>query len=162
MQGMAPIEPQAGRGAAGVEPPLTRFCVFCRQSVESWQPYPWVTGSSDFLDRLGVVGSNLERFFCPHCRSFDRERHLRLFLERRGIMEPLRGGAVLHLAPEPRLGEFIRSHGVSVYVQGDLSPRDASIQQIDAERLPFPPQATDLVVCNHVLEHVANPKRVFA
>ncbi|HXW28347.1 MAG TPA: hypothetical protein VEK55_03205, partial [Xanthobacteraceae bacterium] len=61
----------------------TRYCVFCNNSVDAWVPYRIRQSDiSDFLMRLETIGSNVERFECPHCASIDRERHLRLFLDR--------------------------------------------------------------------------------
>jgi SAM-dependent methyltransferase len=136
-----------------------RVCVFCNKEVEAWLPFRIrATDISDFLCRVESVGSNVERFLCPHCSSIDRERHLRLFLERLRIMEPIRGGSVLHMAPEGRLREYIESYDFSVYVRGDLSPSDDSVQRIDLQQIPFSNETFDLVICNHVLEHVEDPR----
>jgi SAM-dependent methyltransferase len=140
------VTPDAGRH---------RVCVFCGNQVDAWVPFhirAW--DMSDFLLRLETVGSNVERFLCPHCSSSDRERHLRLFLERLGILEATRGGSVLHMAPEVRLGEYVRSFGCARYVMGDLAPTSEAVQRIDLHDMPFPDETFDLVICNHVLEHV--------
>lgn len=138
--------------------PSGRSCVFCRQHVDAWHPYR-ITGAdvSPFLRRLEPIGSNLERFACPHCGSTDRERHLRLFFDRLGLLDSIRGGAILHVAPEVKLGELMRDYDLSLYVKGDLLPTDPSIQQLDLEGLPFQDETFDMVLCNHILEHVTNP-----
>lgn len=132
---------------------IERACIFCKKPVEAWFPYK-AGRESEFLRRLDVIGSNLERFACPHCGSMDRERHLRLFLERTDALAPLAGGSVLHFAPERHLSEYLRDYRPSEYVKGDLLPSDPSIRQIDVTHIPFPPETFDLAICNHVLEHV--------
>jgi SAM-dependent methyltransferase len=147
------------RELAAVRQPSQRRCVFCRNEVEAWLPFHVrARDMSPFLIRLETVGSNVERFLCPHCRSADRERHLRLFLERLRVPDAVRGGAVLHIAPAPEagLGDYIRGCELSRYVKGDLAPSDESIQRMDVHHLPFAAETFDLVICNHVLEHVEN------
>jgi SAM-dependent methyltransferase len=142
----------AASGAA-----LTRMCVFCSRSVEAWLPYHIREADrSIFLKKVQSVGSNVERFACPHCSSMDRERHLRLFLDRLNIMEGVRGGAVLHMAPECRLRGYIESHALNSYVRGDLAPSGEGVQQIDLQQIPCPDETFDMLICNHILEHVAN------
>lgn len=152
------------QGAAGRRdrPPMAdrqaeRRCVFCDRPVAAWRPFRIATAElSGFLARLDVVGSAAERFWCPNCGSTDRERHLRLFLDRLGIIETARGGAVLHIAPEARLSEFVQSFGCRIYIKGDLRPGDASVRPIDLENIQFPGGSFDLAICNHVLEHVTD------
>lgn len=143
-------------GASTENAPLTeRRCVFCQKKVERWTSY--AVDISEFVMRVGAVGSNVKRFGCPHCGSSDRERHLRLYFERLRILEPIRGGSVLHLAPEARLAEFIRKFNPLLYVKGDRFPSHESIQRIDMEQIPFPDETFDMAICNHMLEHVDHP-----
>jgi SAM-dependent methyltransferase len=134
-----------------------RFCNYCNQDVDHWRPFRIrLADMSPFLQRLETIGSNIERFSCPHCDSIDRERHLRLYLERSGAMERAGRGAVLHIAPEYRFRQFVQSMHPHPYVQGDLfpNPNDPGIQKIDVQCIPFPDETFDMIVCNHVLEHV--------
>jgi SAM-dependent methyltransferase len=134
-----------------------RHCVFCGQYVEDWLPFQFTEdGFSDFLLKVGVTGSNLKRFYCPYCRSIDRERHLKLFFDRLRIWDCFRG-AVLHMAPEGILKAAISRQEPSQYVAGDLTPNDASITRIDIEAIPYPDGTFDVVIANHVLEHVQHP-----
>src|SRR4051812_45598458 len=98
-----------------------RICNYCDKQVGDWLPFHMREADmSPFLRRLETIGSNVERFWCPHCESIDRERHLRLYMERLGIPETAGRGAVLHMAPECRFKQFIQDAGPNPYVQGDL------------------------------------------
>src|SRR5262249_56698633 len=94
-----------------------RICVFCENAIDAWLPWRGGTSSiSAFIVKLDGVGSNVDRFYCPRCQCTDRERHLRLYLERTRLLEPLRGGAVLHIAPGTFLRPFIEGYGISRYI----------------------------------------------
>jgi SAM-dependent methyltransferase len=71
-------------------------------------------------------------------------------------MESFRGGAVLHMAPELWLGGYIESHCLRVYVRGDIAPAADGVQRIDLQRIPYPDETFDMVIGNHILEHVDN------
>jgi SAM-dependent methyltransferase len=134
-----------------------RHCVFCNHSVAEWLPFQFTQDDfSDFLLKVGVTGSNLKRFYCPHCRSIDRERHLKLFFDRLQIWDCFKG-ALLHMAPEGVLAAAILKHGPSRYVTGDLHPKHSSIEKINLEAIPYPDATFDVVICNHMLEHVDHP-----
>lgn len=103
-----------------------------------------------------MVGSNLDCFACPRCGCNDRDRHLRLYLERTGLAGSLVGARILHFAPEPQLVSWITSFGPALHVLADLCPPDDSVQCMDLEAIPFPDDHFDWVIANHVLEHVTN------
>jgi SAM-dependent methyltransferase len=134
-----------------------RHCVLCNQNVADWLPFEFTEDDlSSFLLKVGFTGSNLRRFYCPHCRSTDRERHLALFFDRLQIWDCFKG-ALLHMAPEGPLAAAIAERGPSRYVAGDLQPGNPSVERIDLESVPYPDATFDVVICNHVLEHVERP-----
>lgn len=106
-----------------------------------------------------MVGSDLDCFACPQCGCNDRDRHLRLYLERTGLAGELAQSRILHFAPEPHLISWINSFGPALYVLADLSPPDDSVQRMDLEAIPFPDNHFNWVIANHVLEHVTNLAR---
>lgn len=133
------------------------YCVLCEQPVARWFPYPLRDQVGQFTRLVGAVGSNLERYGCPACACNDRDRHLWLYMQASGITAGIRGSRILHIAPEEQIERRISALAPREYVRGDLAPRRPEHARINVEQLPFAAGAFDLVLCNHVLEHVADP-----
>jgi SAM-dependent methyltransferase len=136
-------------------PAVERRCVHCGNAVDVWLPFddPRFPGVPEFHKRLETIGSNVERFWCPSCHTHDRERHLRLYFQRFGVLEAIRGGNVLHIAPEGSMPPVFESYAPARYVMGDPNPVYRAVQMV-LEALPFADATFDLVLANHVLEHV--------
>jgi len=105
---------------------------------------------------LNGVGSDADNFSCPACGAHDRERHLFLYLERLGLMATLKKASVLHFAPEQRLAKIIEGVPPARYVKADLFPTDPTIEKIDMLDMPYAAESFDVIIANHVLEHVAD------
>lgn len=134
-----------------------KYCCICKNAV--WKFRPYMGGSKKaplFGTVFDLVGSDIDNFSCPSCGSHDRERHLYLYLERIGLLEKLKGAKVLHFAPEKHLSKIIAGKGPSSYVKADLFPSDPSVRKIDMLDIPFESESFDVILANHVLEHVAD------
>jgi len=98
---------------------------------------------------------------CPICYANRRSRLVYAYLTR---MRPLRPGeVVLHFAPELSLYRFVfRRSGVK-YHPADLNPAAypeiPRVEPVDVTAIPYPDKTFDLILCNHVLEHVADDRR---
>ena len=138
------------------------FCCLCEKSVDAWLPYPKRAERSQFMVMMETVGSDLSIYGCPHCGCNDRDRHLWMYMSAAGLPEQLAGQRVLHLAPELSLEPRIRACRPSEYVRGDLFPARAGITRVDAEAMPFGDASFDLIIANHLLEHVSTPARALA
>lgn len=92
---------------------------------------------------------------CWHCGSLERDRLLWLFFDLHPWL--LRAGrSVLHIAPEESLRPRLERDAQS-YVCGDLTGAFGDTL-LDITELPFRAGAFDAVMCNHVLEHVADDR----
>jgi Methyltransferase domain len=92
---------------------------------------------------------------CPNCWSRERDRLIRLFLNERKI-DLKDGRTVLHFAPE---GYFKRWMGDAPnYHTADLVPGKAR-HAMDMADIKFPDESIDVVITNHVLEHVADDQK---
>lgn len=137
-------------------------CCLCERPVNAWLPHPQREQRSPFMSMMETVGSDLAIFHCPHCPSTDRDRHLWLYLTAAGIPPLLRGTSILHLAPEVTLEPKLAACGPARYVRGDLFPSRPGLVKLDAEALPFGDAEFDLVIANHLLEHVSDPAQALS
>ena len=135
---------------------MNNYCVYCQDYVGSWLPYR--DGFiSPVLEKLEVIGSDLINFYCPRCECFDRERHLFLYFDALSLWDKIIHAKVLHIAPELNLSKLIASK-VRLYLKGDLQPQDESIMHVDLTKTNFSDNQFDLVIANHVLEHIEKDK----
>lgn len=62
---------------------------------------------------------------------------------------------VLHVGPEPLLRNILSSLDISNYYDCDVQPGRASLC-MDITNIDFDSNFFDLIICNHVLEHIRN------
>ena len=97
-----------------------------------------------------------ENALCPGTLSLERHSLLWLFLERETKFFE-KASKVLHIAPEQPLYKKFKQFKHWEYKTCDLNSPLAEIKA-DICNLPFENNSYDLVLCNHVLEHVLNDK----
>ena len=68
---------------------------------------------------------------------------------------------VLHFAPEPVLKNILKANKGICYKSADKFLTDVDFPGEDVQQLSFKSQQFDLIICNHVLEHVPNDE-IFA
>jgi len=108
------------------------------------------------IDELQIIGGGRRlSTICPGCHSNDRERLLHYYFEQNQAIFTQK--SVLHIAPEPALGRYLQKHAISYfggvkYYEGFYYP--PHVQLLDILAMPFPENHFDLIVCNHVLEHI--------
>lgn len=118
-------------------------CPVCSHSFRRFLPYGRIHPRANAL--------------CPHCLSLERHRLIWLYLREKTPFFEKRQ-PVLHIAPEPCfIPRFETIHG-DLYVTADLESPLAKVR-MDIHQMPFSENSFDVVLCNHVLEHVADDIR---
>lgn len=145
----------AKAGILGWLSPRRFLCVICGNSVGGFLPYRQGFASlSGAMRLLGLNGSDLDHFECPRCGASDRLRHLKLYLEAEGLLAGIQGARVLHFAPEKKLVDLVLAQRPADYVRADIAPSSPEIVKVDITRMPFADASFDVLIANHVLEHV--------
>jgi hypothetical protein len=140
-----------------------KFCVVCEKPVTAWLPHPHLSRMDrTFALQMECVGSTLQNHLCPSCGCNDRERHVWLYLAFSQVLEHAGNKRILHIAPERGIEPRIRRLQPREYVAGDLFPSQPHHRKIDVEALEFGDGYFDLIICNHVLEHVDDPHKALA
>jgi SAM-dependent methyltransferase len=113
-------------------------CPVCTRSFKKFLPYGRINPRENAL--------------CPNCLSLERHRLMWLYLKEKTpfFSKTLH---VLHIAPEACfIKRFEKIHG-DHYVTADIESPLAKVK-MDIHQIPFDPNTFDVVLCNHVLEHV--------
>jgi SAM-dependent methyltransferase len=98
---------------------------------------------------------------CSFCKSHPRHRLLYLFLQEETTLfsAPLE---ILHIAPSATLERRIRASGhFRKYITGDLKRKSVDVI-LDIGHIPFANDSFDVILCNHVLEHVDDDRSAMA
>ncbi len=112
-------------------------CPACNKSFRKFLPY----GNKGETNRL-----------CPNCLTLERHRLLWVYLEERTFFFTAKIN-VLHIAPEqPFLKKFRKLENIN-YVTADLYSPLADVKT-DIRNMIFSDNTFDVILCNHVLEHI--------
>lgn len=115
-------------------------CPVCGKGFRKFLPYGRINPRQNAL--------------CPNCMSLERHRAIWLYLREKTDFFRTRL-RVLHVAPEACfMRAFEKQHGDG-YITADIESPLAKVK-MDIHQIPFEANSFDVVLCNHVLEHVDN------
>lgn len=122
-----------------------------------------------FVGRWGWGWGAQAASYCPRCNAKARHRRLWLYLDSEFLADGAwhtgtRGALwLLDVAPWPALARRVRSCRRLNYVGIDLAARGPHVSvRGNVTALPFADARFDIVVCQHVLEHVQDDARALA
>lgn len=127
------------------------FCPICEHDFDKFYNY-----------------NNRENAKCPDCNSLERQRHLWIFLNYNKNIFDKGQVRLLHFAPEPCLQNKFSSMKNIDYMPVDLNPKKyqnkkgSAVLKMDITDIKLPKNSIDLIICNHVLEHIVNDRKAMA
>ena len=132
------------------------YCPFCKNSFRKLR-----SSGHDipFLKDIQVIGSgHRKNSLCPRCFSVDRERLVYLFFKIKHKEVFTKKLKLLHISPEASLKSLFNSLPNINYTIGrnyrdNYYYRNERIQ-MNLFNMHYPDNEFDIIVCNHVLEHV--------
>ncbi|WP_158244193.1 glycosyltransferase [Trinickia dabaoshanensis] len=149
-------QPSVASDGTAVPVQEAKVCVICEQGVDGWVP----DGRAPSAGLVGEIAAlDSARTLCPKCGCGSSDRHLWLYIAVTGLLEAAPAMRVLHIAPEKAIEARIRRLGPLEYQAHERVRSGASQHGVDPQRLDFPSDYFDLIICNHVLDRVEDSAR---
>lgn len=136
-------------------------CPVCGSSVRKLYPNGYDLPVLWELDVIG--GERRENDTCPVCWSHCRMRLLHRYLMREAGLIGRAGRRAREVAPATGIALFLMRMSNVDLVLADLHPERYGylneVARLDLTAIPFEANAFDVILCNHVLEHVPDDAR---
>jgi SAM-dependent methyltransferase len=129
-------------------------CEVCGSKYSRFVPDLPSDDDKDALEKNKVIAGYGENILCPNCGSAARER-LVLNILKHNLK--FAGKKILHLSPEKNIYHFIKAK--AEVITADLLPGfyrtiDGMVQKQDATNFTFADNSFDIIIGNHILEHI--------
>ncbi|MFA6422557.1 MAG: methyltransferase domain-containing protein [Candidatus Buchananbacteria bacterium] len=106
------------------------------------------------------ISATRKNAICPNCDSYERHRLLWLFLKNKTTVfsKPQK---MLHIAPEPMFQKKFKTMKHLDYISADLDSPLAMVK-MDITDIKYPNNTFDMIICNHVLEHIVDEQKALS
>jgi len=111
-----------------------------------------------FLTNFIDWSDSYRNVICPYCDSQPRHRSLTLLLKEKSNLDLNKPLKMLHIAPESSLKKFFSSQLNIEYITADLNNSSVDVQ-LDITNIPYDDNTFDVIICNHVLEHILDDRQ---
>ena len=129
-------------------------CNFCGESYRGFVPEYPEEQDRDAIEKNNVIAGYGENVFCPNCFSTNRERLILAMLQSR---MDVAWKTILHFAPERKIFEWLalKTYIITADLEvGFYKVIDKDIRCENITSLSFDSEIFEIVIANHVLEHV--------
>jgi SAM-dependent methyltransferase len=137
-------------------------CNFCNAVYEKFIPeYPGPDIATAINDNHVIAGFG-ENVYCPHCWSRNRDRLVKAAID---AYLDINQKKILHFSPELQLSRYLRKTAFVTSV--DIEPGfyrhiDKAVVHADATHLPLNDKIFDIVIANHILEHIREDRQAMS
>lgn len=133
-------------------------CNACNARYERFESDLPLHEDAKAIEQYQIVAGYGENVFCPNCLSSARERLVLSYLQK----WKLHNQSILHFSPEKNIYDYLKQH--NNIQTADLYPGfyrsiDKNVQRQDITKLLYDSETFDIVIANHVLEHVPDDKK---
>lgn len=129
------------------------YCLYCKKTFGKFMQEG--VKSPAFLKYKVAGGGYKLNVQCPNCFSVDRSRLLYLFFQLRTDVYKKKT-AILHISPNKEIANVLKGDTITQTV-GSIEPEMYSEYNpvyLDVQKMNFPDNTFDVVICCHVIEHV--------
>jgi predicted SAM-dependent methyltransferase len=133
-------------------------CPFCGGHFRKFLP-----GGLDLpvLKEKNIVGGGYRvNAICWRCQAWDRERLIYLYLKNKTELFH-KNLKVLHIAPERSLQRVLMTCPNIDYLSADLDSPLAMVK-MDITEINYEDNSFDVIICNHVLEHIPDDRKAMS
>jgi len=129
-----------------------KFCPVCDSKIKKFYTY--------YFPPNIKIGPR-PNAWCPICGSIERERLLWLYFKERTNLFKSPKKKMLHIAPEIVLADRIRKNEFIEYLSADIDPARAMVG-MDLTDIEMDDNIFDVIICNHVFEHIPDHKKAMS
>lgn len=138
-------------------------CPICESRFRDFYP---IGLELPVLRKYKVIGAGKRNAGCWNCNSSDRERLVYLYVKNLEEIKGQKKIKILHIAPERGVMAMLSQIkgleyiGADKFTEGYNYPE--GVVDVDITNIPYEDNSFDLVICNHVLEHIPDDKKAMA